>query len=311
MRPFFWPWRIPKPVTSRSPWEGICWNWVQGAMKESSSKTRDQIKVGEQGGKDCKQWYNLLQFEVMISSLLPHTWWLFHLSHIFTYFSFLHLFAWAFRSLSEWDLSGVWGSESSQLWAASSRFGLWAHNWPWLSYFIPVNAVCPNLLSFLVLLSWGASEEVESFHSKALLAQERVMTPSNKACLEGSFKVVIVEFGFVNPEGSEPSAVVFLAGPLRKGSWKNERGIFTGPGKWPASPPALQWAGVLSHLRGRGELGKVVQLCAREGEEIGLDWGGGAVYSGLNCRVGSWQSDRLLCAGDDNDNNKIHQSLET
>lgn len=42
------------------------------------------------------------------------------------------------------------------------------------------------------------------------------MTPSNKACLEGSFKVVIVEFGFVNPEGSEPSAVV--------SSWSLEKG---------------------------------------------------------------------------------------
>lgn len=92
MRPFFWPWRIPKPLGKQITLRRYLLKLGPGSYERKQLQDKGPDQGGGQGDKDCKQRYNLLQFEVMISSLLPHTWWLFHLSHIFTYFSFTTFF---------------------------------------------------------------------------------------------------------------------------------------------------------------------------------------------------------------------------
>lgn len=274
--------------------------WKKVAPRQG---TRSRWGAGV-GGKECKQWYSLLQFEVIISSLLPHTWLLFHLSHIFIYFSFITFFPLSLpepirmRLVRCVRVQGILTAVSSlfQVQRLGSQLAL--------AVLSPLS--CPS----------AAMSPKSAF--PALNSEFFFLVLHKLRSLQGRGWVISFT-GFISQNSGLSTLRVqnplpcVLAGPLRKGSWRSRRGSSLALGKWPASPPALQRAESY-RISGRGELGKVVQLCAREGEEIGLDIGGGGrvggVYSGLNCRVRSWQS-RLLCSGDNTDNSKIHQCLET
>ena len=213
--------------------------WKKVAPRQG---TRSRWGAGV-GGKECKQWYSLLQFEVIISSLLPHTWLLFHLSHIFIYFSFITFFPLSLpepirmRLVRCVRVQGILTAVSSlfQVQRLGSQLAL--------AVLSPLS--CPS----------AAMSPKSAF--PALNSEFFFLVLHKLRSLQGRGWVISFT-GFISQNSGLSTLRVqnplpcVLAGPLRKGSWRSRRGIFTGPGEVACISTCTPASRVLSHLRARG-----------------------------------------------------------
>lgn len=181
------------------PWTGVQWRCAQGAMssaRSSARQTRNQISEPKTVGS-CATWCDWrLWFIVCFHVHIYYS--------VYIRFSYaspsLPFLPWAFQSLSEWNLSGTWGTrEPPKSWAPFARSRVWAtadQSWP--QPLMLSAEILPDLLaqpqtpgspSSLFFTSCGASWGRGGSSPFQCISQSKAIATASKPHLEGSFTV--------------------------------------------------------------------------------------------------------------------------
>lgn len=120
---------FPSQRASRLSRKGVWWRCVQGAVRTSSARVdKEPDQGGPKSVSSGATWSDLrLWSRVYFHIQVYYSIWV-----RFSYTSpSLPFLPWAFQTLSEWNLPGVWGTKEP--WAAFPRSSVWARSRPQLA----------------------------------------------------------------------------------------------------------------------------------------------------------------------------------